>query len=720
VSRLSWRVTLVQFLANAVIIGVLILVLPGFELHAGHEVLAVLWLAVVFGILSALVRPALEFVFLPYLLQSLGLVVIAIDAALLALLGLTSALEIDGVGALLAGAVLAGVLGFVLESVLGLTPPVLDDASARAERKERTVTIAGISERLRLMQLYGLLTQYTIDVVFDWGWSRPFRRRMQAWLWRVPVPSRPLPPQVKVRLLLEDLGPTYVKLGQIVSSQGRALPLEWEEELTRLQSDVRPFPYADVRLIVSGSLGEPPETLFHAFNPRPLAAASLAQVHEATTHDGQRVAVKVQRPNIHEQLRSDIRILARGAAVLERRVDWAADADLTGVVREFGTTLLRELDYTTEAYNARRLERVLAPVDGLHVPAVEPTLSAERVLTMEFVEGVKPTETELIDAAGLDREALAQSFVRGAVQMVMVDGFFHADPHPGNVVVEPATGRLTFLDTGMVGELDLSRRITLGRFILAFRDGDVATLAATLRSLSDPFREPDPSSYQRQFVQRIGPLVDPPPGQPVRLQKLVAEALEVLRTTGYRLDSQLTLAMKAVAQAEAITSALVPGGDASYFAKLGGAALEELVPEAITVDVIRKAARREAVLAAGEVAERLPSLREAAFTWLDQIQAGQINVKVHVADVERHLTRLEPVPRLIALSIVITGLLIGSALAAGIDTGKSVFRTDLVDVALVVYLAAMAFAVVLVAALAWRLVRPSGRVDRRRSASRSG
>ena len=233
-SRLNWRVTLVQFLANAVVIGVLIVVLPGFELRAGNELLAVLWLAVVFGILSALVRPALEFVLLPYLLQSLGLVVVVIDAALLALLGLTSVLEIKGVGALFAGAVLAGVVGLFLESVLGLTPPVLDDALARAERKERAVRIAGISERLRLMQLYGLLTQYTVDVVFDWGWLRPFRRRMQAWSWRVAVPSRPLPPEVKVRLLLEDLGPTYVKLGQIVSSQGRALPLVWEQELTRL------------------------------------------------------------------------------------------------------------------------------------------------------------------------------------------------------------------------------------------------------------------------------------------------------------------------------------------------------------------------------------------------------------------------------------------------------------------------------------------------------
>src|SRR5262249_7700207 len=149
-------------------------------------------------------------------------------------------------------------------------------------------------------------------------------------------------------------------------------------------------------------------------------------------------------------------------------------------------TLLRELDYTIEAYNARRLERVLAPIDKVHVPAVDPKLSSNRVLTLEFIEGVKSTDTAAIEAAGLDRRELARNLVRGAVQMVMINGFFHADPHPGNVVVEPAGGRLTFLDTGMVGELDLAKRMSLARFLLAFRDNDVAALASTFRSLSKP------------------------------------------------------------------------------------------------------------------------------------------------------------------------------------------------------------------------------------------
>src|SRR5262249_17609020 len=191
-----------------------VLILPGFVLHAKHQVLAVLWLAAVFGILSALLRPALEFLFLPYVLQSLGLVVVLIDAVLLALLALTRTLEITGFGWLVLGAVVAGVVGFFLDSMLGLTPPVVEDRSARAGGAGPAVPVAPVSERLRLMQLYGLISQYVVDLAFDWPLLRPFRRRMQTWLWRPAVPIVPLPPQVKVRLLLEDLGPTYVKLGQ--------------------------------------------------------------------------------------------------------------------------------------------------------------------------------------------------------------------------------------------------------------------------------------------------------------------------------------------------------------------------------------------------------------------------------------------------------------------------------------------------------------------------
>ena len=708
--RFAWRVVLVQLAADALVIAVLILVLPGFELHSSHKVLSVVWLAVLFGLVSALVRPALEFMLLPYVLQTLGLVLFAINAVLLALLALTPTLEIRGVGALALGAVLAAVLGFFLTSVLGLTPPVVDATSAAASRGTPAVKLAALSERLRVMQLYGILLQYAVDFSFDWKWLRPFRHRMQRWIWRAPVSKEPLSAPVKARLLLQDLGPTYVKLGQIISSESRVLPLAWERELAKLQSDVRPFAYDEVRTVIEGDLGAPPETLYRAFNPEPLAAASLAQVHEATMHDGRRVAVKVQRPKIHVQLQSDVTILTRAAAVLERRAAWAAESGLQEVVREFGTTLLRELDYRIEAYNTRRLEEILAPIDGVHVPGYDPELSGGHVLTLEFIDGVKSSDRDEIDAAGLSREELARNLVRGAVQMVMIHGFFHADPHPGNVVVELDNRRLTFLDAGMVGELDVRQRVTFARFLLAFRDQDVTELALTLRSLSTPFRPPDDDAYVRRFERRIGPLIDVSAQQAPSIERLVSEAVDVLRGAGYHLDSQLTLALKAVAQAAEITTALVPQYGASDFARLGGDALEELVPGAVGSAAIKSAARRGAVRAAGGMMDAVPAARRTAAAWLAQLQKGEIPVSVRVPELELSQAHLGAVPRLFAAAVLLAGMLVGFAIAATIQSpDSSSFRNDLADVALVLFLIAAAVSMTLLVVLVWRLVRPAGR-----------
>jgi hypothetical protein len=197
----------------------------------------------------------------------------------------------------------------------------------------------------------------------------------------------------------------------------------------------------------------------------------------------------------------------------------------------------------------------------------------------------------------------------------------------------------------------------------------------------------------------------------IPLQRLVSEASDVLRRSGYRLDSQLALAVKAVAQAEAITNALVPEADASYFAGLGGGALEELVPEALRGEGVRDAARRKGMLAAAEVAERLPRVESAARVWLGRLEEGQIPVRIQVADLDRSFARIEAVPRLLALAVILAGVLIGAPLAAGIDTSSSGFRRDVVHAALFLYLVATAIAFVLIAALLWRLIRPA---DRRR------
>ena len=257
-------------------------------------------------------------------------------------------------------------------------------------------------------------------------------------------------------------------------------------------------------------------------------------------------------------MRSDLRILSGAAGVMERRTSWAHDVGLQRVVDEFGASLLLELDYRLEAYNARRLAANLQSLPGVGVPDVIRELSRTRVLTLEFIDGVPANRREEIIAAGLDPTAVADNAVRAAVKMVLIDGFFHADPHPGNVMVSLHTGQLTFIDTGMVGEIDMKRRMNLVGLMYTATKRDPLALAQSLRSLSEPFRETDAAAFDQEFSRRLGPLMDVGEGEKMALAEIISKSLDMLRDAGYRPNPQLSLAMKAITQAEEFMRVLYP------------------------------------------------------------------------------------------------------------------------------------------------------------------
>jgi ubiquinone biosynthesis protein len=499
-----------------------------------------------------------------------------------------------------------------------------------------------------------------------------------------------------------------VKIGQIISSRARTLPVEWSEELEKLQSDNVVFPYEQARQRIIDELGGTPEELYAEFDQTPLAAASLAQVHKAKLHDGTEVAVKIQRPNIHAQLRSDVRILVRMSQALERRARWAQDMDLAGIVYEFGTTLLRELDYKIEAYNARKLTKVLEPIEGIRVPEVHYALSSSGVLTLEFIHGVKSTNGAAIDAAGLNREELADRVVQAAVKMMMIDGFFHGDPHPGNVFVDLDNGDMVMLDTGMVGELSFQQRVKLGSLLLTVRNGDVNGLAQTLKSLSTPYRETNDEQYYQDFARTLTPYLDPPPGQKVEVvAKVLPLGLDVLQEAGYRFDSQLTLAMKAMAQAEAITGALVPQWTGTEFMKRSFDALMTQVPQAITSDVVQDAVIRQAGYVAREAIEQLPMLQSGAFKWLDNLKKGGVKVELDTSGLNEQLQALRGIAMMITLGILVVGMVVGSALAAGIGGLEGSALEPVTDLAAVIFAVSAVVGGIAVVVLAWRLWRLS-------------
>jgi len=560
-------------------------------------------------------------------------------------------------------------------------------------------------EDLRLQQVYNTLMRYGMDVVLErTPYVGGFRHGLQTWVWRLPKGWEEPPPAVRLRMMLEELGPTYVKIGQIVSSQASALPVDIAEELARLQDDVPPFPSDQVRVAIIEELGAPPEELYASFEPNPFAAASTAQVHRAFLHDGTKVAVKVQRPLITNKVRSDLGILLNAARVASRRSEMVRTLDISGMLEQFSSGVLEELDYRGETYNALQLAKNMEGLPGIHVPVIYTELSTSKIITQEFVEGVKVSDVEAIQTAGLDREEIARNALRALIKQLPVDGFFHADPHPGNLLVNLDTGVLTFIDLGMMGELDVQKRLRLAQLMVVAQQGSAEGMASALRGMSVPIAgEVDEKGYRRDFVRRMGRYMGQ--GSPTSFGQIANEGFEVLRVHGLRLDSDLTLAVKALVQTESVARALSTG---SGLIKEGVPMLRDMVLESITGEKILDIATKQVMASAGEVIERLPTLAGATSKWLDQYQKGRFEVTVDTSQLSKEVGKLTRLGREIVIAVMLVGMLVGSAIASygiaalDLETSSWVFVERLAVVGFVV---ALILSFIIVLRLVWRWFR---------------
>ncbi|GMQ78744.1 MAG: AarF/ABC1/UbiB kinase family protein [Anaerolineae bacterium] len=555
-------------------------------------------------------------------------------------------------------------------------------------------------ESIRLQKVYNTFMRYGMDILLDRGILGDFRRYMQQWIHNPPVPVVPLSIPVKSRLLLQELGPTYVKMGQIVSSRSEVLPKEWQVELNKLQSDVAPFPYEQVKEIIRDELKGEPEDLYAEFTSEPLAAASTAQVHRAVLFDGTEVVVKVQRPNIINQVKSDLGILNNAASVLSRRLDWARDIDLVGMLDEFGTNLIGELDYRGEAYNARRLERNMESIEGVHIPTIYNNLSTRRVMTMEFIRGIKINNIPAIEEAGYDREWLANVTLRSLVQQLLIDGFFHADLHPGNVLVDLDTKWVTYIDLGMVGEIDINQRLNLIQLLMVMNQKDVTGLGQVMRSLSKPFREVNDRAYNRDFERRVGRYMEPDVHASV--SESISVAFDVLRDHGLRLDTELTLALKSLTQVDAIVQVLMPD---QSMVDLANKLVREQAVESVTSDKVQSYLTKQVTMTLREAVQRMPTFQEATLKWFDQYQKGRFEINIDTSDLNEELEKARGTASLVVVGVLLAGMIIGSAFAATVATLEGNFWSLLPRVAFLSFLFADVIAIFLVLFLLWRYWR---------------
>jgi ubiquinone biosynthesis protein len=289
---------------------------------------------------------------------------------------------------------------------------------------------------------------------------------------------------IRFRLFLEGLGPTFIKLGQMLSTRPDLIPEEYADELGNLRDNVPPMPFSAVKEAVEGELKGKIADLYASFEEKPVAAASIGQVHRAVLKDnGGTAAVKVQRPGIAETVRADLEILGGLAAVLERSFSGIEHFDVRGVLSEFGRMMQREMDYTVEARNIRRFTENFSDMKEVTFPAVHWKLSTRRVLTMGFVDGFTIDRKDRVLELKLDPAKLAQALGRAYIRMIFVDGFFHADPHQGNIFVL-GDGRVCFLDFGAIGYLDESARDRVGLFYISLIRGQAGRAARMLMELS--------------------------------------------------------------------------------------------------------------------------------------------------------------------------------------------------------------------------------------------
>lgn len=518
---------------------------------------------------------------------------------------------------------------------------------------------------------YDVLKNLKLDGVLEGG-----LRRLRG-----PAPFQSLSRAERFRCVLEELGPTFVKAGQLLSTRPDLLPVDVLDELARLQDHVPSMPFAQVREILEEELGEPLEELFAAVEEEPLAAASIGQVHRARTVSGREVVVKVQRPGLRRTIRVDLEIMGNLAHLVERRVEGWEHHRPSRVVEELGVSLEKELDYRLEAAHQERFAKQFDGDERVRVPQVHRELTTRAVLTMDYLEGVKISDLEGIRDLGFDPAEVADRAAELTMAQLFVSGFFHGDPHPGNLLVLP-DGALGYLDFGMMGRLQRSRRENLADLLAGIvrrRSPEMAEALLRLCSAGDIDRQPLERDLE-EFADRhfFQPLKD------LQLGAVLRQLLELAARNQLSIPADFFLTIKALANVEGLCRNLDPDFEIAAHA---APFLERLQWE-------RYYPRRwasELVTTGGAFLGLLKELPGEVKSALEQVRTGRAKMGFEVGGLEPVLSTLDRVSNRLAFAIVLASLVIGSSLIVLAGLPPLWHEIPLVGLAGFVVAAVMAF-----------------------------
>ena len=454
----------------------------------------------------------------------------------------------------------------------------------------------------------------------------------------------------RLRMALIDLGPTAVKLGQILSTRPDLLPPEIIEELNQLQDTVPPFPFEIVAATVEAELGRPLNELFQSFERQSLAAASLGQVHGAVLPSGEQVVVKVQRPDIAAAVETDLAILNNLATLAQSRTALGQQYDLVDLAWEFSASLRAELDYRREARNAERFRANFVGSDRIYIPTIYWDYSSARVLTSERLFGVKINDIEGLAAAGLDRKRLARHCVQLILQEVFVDGLFHGDPHPGNFFALP-NEVVGAVDFGQVGVLDRNDTTQLLLLLQAITNRNLDGVLRVLERLGVVARYEASPGLRRDLLRFIERVVDQPLSE-LSARDTGAELLAVFQRPQLRLPAPLAMLLKAIIMMEGTGLQLDPQLDVFDIARPYVVRVAADTPKLIGAQVFSEAR---------DVAEALLALPHQSGAVLRQLAEGSLHIQTHNNESQRLATAIMLASSRLALSLVLSALAISIA-----------------------------------------------------------
>ncbi len=542
----------------------------------------------------------------------------------------------------------------------------------------------------RLHEIASILIRYGFgDMVRRMGMANALERAGRALLWQHADELAHMEPPVRVRRALEELGPAFIKLGQVLATRVDLFEPEWIAEFSKLQDSAPPVPYAEIRQQLGEDLGAPPEEIFASFDPEPLAAASIAQVHRARLGDGSEVVVKVRRPGIRSVIDADLRWLTRLAELAETENPELRNFQPQEVVRQFSLSLQRELDFASECRNSEGIASNFAgytdqdaaspsasgrkpPVRAtaglpaapiIVIPRVYWQWTGERVCVQEFVDGIPGRNLAAVDSTGLDRKLLARRGANAVFKMIIEDGFFHADPHPGNVFYLPGN-RIAFIDFGMVGRLTEERRAQLIRLLLGLVRHEPARVADVMLDWTG-----DGAVDEDGLILEIQAFVDQYHGVPLKqlsLGTMLNELVAILRAHRITLPPDLALLVKAFISLEGMGRELDPDFD------MAGEAMPMLV-KTLRARYTPAAVIKRGWRSASEMLALIADLPHDFSRLLRAARRGQLDIHIDVKHLKHVGNQLDGAANRLVVGIVVAALIIGSSIVMTVPGGPTLF-----------------------------------------------